>query len=257
MFDKKKHMELVEIPQGKFLMGSTQEEVDHCVTEWANRLVDSKYTQGKFKTWIQKEFPAHTVNLEPYQLGKYPITNAQYAAFLKINGGEKPESMVLAEPLEHPVWGVTHAEAERYCEWLGTVLNARCSLPTEQEWEFAARGHERLEYPYGSEFDSKKANTLESGINRTTPVFQYSEFSSPFGVCDLAGNVEEWVACPYSPYPGGNYIADDLVETLGEGYFVLRGGSFARGGDLSRGARRHGQYPSSEFRYVGFRVVVR
>ena len=80
--------------------------------------------------------------------------------------------------------------------------------------------------------------------------------ASPWGVLDLGGNVEEWTADIYAPYPGGQRIDDDLAQLHGDGYPVLRGGSFALGGDLARTRRRHGPYVGDRFAVTGFRLVV-
>jgi formylglycine-generating enzyme required for sulfatase activity len=129
-------------------------------------------------------------------------------------------------------------------------------LPTEAEWECAARGPSRSEYPFGDEFDPGKCNTIEAAIGGTTPVDRYPDGASAYGVFDLAGNVEEWTSSFNIPYPGGETVDDDLSRHLGPRYRVLRGGSFALGGDLGRCARRHGPHPGSPFRFRGFRVVV-
>ena len=104
-------------------------------------------------------------------------------------------------------------------------------------------------------FDAKRCNTKESGIGHTTPVGAYANGVSELGVFDLSGNVEEWTSTIYAPYPGGEYVIDDIHSSFGGPYPILRGGSFARGGDLARGARRHGPVPGPQFRYTGFRIA--
>jgi formylglycine-generating enzyme required for sulfatase activity len=135
-------------------------------------------------------------------------------------------------------------------------LDEPCRLPTESEWEYAARGVHGPEYPFGDEFDPSRCNTVESGIGHTTPVDRYGNGVSDWGIFDLPGNVEEWTSDLYAPYPGGEFVHDDLSEQTGGTYPVLRGGSFARGGDLARCARRHGPLPAASGRYRGFRVAV-
>lgn len=248
-------IDMAAIPGGEFEMGSTGAEARRCVAFWSRRLVSPSFTAAAFETWIDKELPSHKVALRPYRIGRYPVTNAQYAAFRSTTGAAAPGSQERGLPADHPVWGVSFADAEAFAVWAGGVSGRRFRLPTEAEWEFAARGFGRADYPYGAEFSAERANTVESGIGTTTPVDRYARWASPFGVCDLAGNVEEWVSGRYAPYPGGRLVEDDLTAALGPGYRILRGGSFARGGDLSRCARRHGPYPAAEYRYTGFRVA--
>jgi len=248
-------MELVDIPGGTVAMGSTLAEIDACERYWSGRLVDPSFA-ASFRRWLLKEHPKTEVPLRGFRISRYPVTNSEYRAFLGATGGVPPESLARREPGDHPVWGVGCADAERFCAWLGTELHQACRLPTEAEWEYAARGPSGREYPFGDEFDPARCNTAESGIGATTPVTRYPDGASQWGVCDLAGNVEEWTADVYAPYPGGRFIDDDVSAATGGSYRVLRGGSFARGGDLARCARRHGPYPAPEYRFRGFRVVV-
>jgi toxoflavin biosynthesis protein ToxD len=239
-----------------FEMGSTSEQVEACVAFWGARLVDPAYDVARFREWILKEYPRHPVQVAPFRIGRYPVTNAEYRRFSDATGHPAPASVSAGEPDDHPVWGVSFEDAEAFAAWLSASLGRRCRLPGEAEWEYAARGPSGREYPFGDVFDPARCNTLESGVGHTTPVDRYPEGASEFGVWDLAGNVEEWTAGCYAPYPGGRFIEDDLSRANPDGYRVLRGGSFARGGDLARCARRHGPFPAPEFRYRGFRIVM-
>ena len=161
----------------------------------------------------------------------------------------------MEEPDDHPVWGVSPRLASLFCAWLSSTGTTRFRLPTEAEWEYAARGPSGLAYPFGNRFDPTRCNTAESGIGRTTPVDRYADRASEWGIVDMAGNVEEWTSDVYRPYPGGTFVPDHLSAANRGPYPVLRGGSFARGGDLARCARRHGPHPGPEYRYRGFRVA--
>jgi formylglycine-generating enzyme required for sulfatase activity len=250
-----KTFDFVSIDSAVFEMGSTMSEVDHCVQQWGSRLIDSSW-QMSFRDWILKEYPAYTVRLAPYLMSRFPVTNAQYAEFLTAASRPAPESFSAEPAPDHPVWGVAFHDAVAFAGWLSERSGSAIRLPSEAEWEYAARGPERVEYPYGNEFDPAKCNTIESGRGATSPVDCYPQGASGHGVFDLAGNVEEWTSDYYKPYPGGAFIRDDLTRSLGSNYRVLRGGSFALGGDLARGARRHGPHPGASFRYRGFRLVM-
>jgi len=250
-------MPMVEIPGGKYFIGSKRSEVEGCIREWSDCLLDSDYTPRKFRSWIEKEYPMHEVELASFLLAKYPVTNFQFRLFLEeMPFVRRPESIQIDAPADHPVWGVTVEEANIFARWWGRKTRKPYRLPKEHEWECAARGSSRRQYPYGDTFCPTKANTFESKNGATTPVTRYDAYPSEFGVCDMAGNVEEWVDDIYRPYPGGRFIQDDLTTELGSSYPILRGGSFARGGDLSRAARRHGPYPGPEFCFVGFRLAL-
>ncbi|MDF5724370.1 MAG: SUMF1/EgtB/PvdO family nonheme iron enzyme [Rhizonema sp. PD37] len=246
---------MVLIPGGTFKMGSTLAEVEKCVTFWSKRLCESSFTEDYFRQWIMKEYPSHTVRVSPFWIGRYPITNRQYLCFTQANKYSLAESLKRNEHAEHPVWGVSLTDVKAFIDWLNNFTEGSYRLPTEAEWEYAARGSSDWEYPFGSHFDTKCCNTLESSIGGTTPVYQYADYASTFGICDLAGNVEEWTADYYTPYLGGKFIIDDLVYYLGSHYPITRGGSFARSGDLARCARRHGPHPGSVYKYMGFRLA--
>ena len=249
-------MDFVSIPAGTAWIGSTGEEVEACVRDWSGRLAEPQFTEELFRTWLLKEFPKHPVRFEAFKLGRFPVTNIQYREFADDTGALLPESIDRGQGQadDCPVWGVSYDDCERFASWLSARLGKRCSLPTEAEWEYAARGPDGWQYPYGNEFDPAKCNTLESGVGSVTSVHAYEAYPSGFGVCDLAGNVEEWTASRYSPYPNGPLIEDELTVQCGANYRVLRGGSFARTGDLTRCARRHGPHPGSVYRYRGFRI---
>ena len=248
-------LEFVSVPSGTYRVGSTEAEIKNCVDEWASRLLSDQYDPNSFEGWIRKEAPVASVGISEFEIGRFPVTNEDFKHYLRNEEDIVPESILCHEPDDHPVWGVTRESAKAFARWLSRVSGDQLRLPSEFEWEISARGIFDYQYPYGNEFDSSKANTFESNIRRTTPVDLYEKFCSSYGVVDMAGNVEEWVSDDYAPYSGGVFVEDDLSRTLGCSYPLLRGGSFARGGDLSRCARRHGPFPSPEFRFTGFRLV--
>lgn len=255
----KTRIEWIRIPAGTARVGSTSDEIQNAHDEWVGKLLEPRYADH-FKDWLMKEYPKHEVKLDSFEITDILVTNGMYREYCTATGAEQPESLwneELGGGDDCPAWGMTFEEAKAYCAWLSSQLGCEVSLPMEAQWEYAARGETDREYPWGDGFDSARCNTFEAGIGKTTPVRQYPEGRSPFGLYDLGGNVEEWVDTIYAAHPGGSFITDDLVEALGEQYPVLKGGSFARGGDLARVARRHGGFPDPVFRYTGFRLVRR
>jgi formylglycine-generating enzyme required for sulfatase activity len=238
------------VPGGEVTIGLDAGAVDDVAARWRHVGVEA--------SWIVKETPEHVVRLARYWIATYPVTNAEYALFLRASGHPgRPRSWYLgAYPWDrgnHPVAGVRAADADAYAAWLSHRSGHPWRLPTEAEWEYAAKGPQGLEFPGGDSFDPAAANTRESGVHTTTPVGAFPAGRSPFGALDMGGNVEEYVADVYAPYPGGSVVHDHLFETVGA-YRVARGGSFARYGDLTRTRRRHGAFPS-ELYPVGFRLA--
>ncbi len=235
-------------------MGSTLEEVGECVRYWSSRLVDPSY-EGPFRAWIMKEVPRHDVAIAELVASEYPVTNAEYRLFTLATGRVLPESLAEGRPDSHPVWGVGLEGAEAYARWRAARDGVPWRLPTEAEWEWMAAGPERRRYPFGNAFDPARCNTVERGIGATNPVDAHPEGASWCGARELAGNVEEWTSSRYAPYPGGEFVEDELTRLAGADYPIVRGGCFALGGDLARSSRRHGPHPGARFRYIGFRLV--
>lgn len=243
---------MISIPSGVLKMGTNESEAEKVAIAFGDR--------GVKKEWILKECPSHDVQVATFKIAKYPVTNIEYREYLLDSGASDfPTSWnfgVYPQTLSnHPVYTVTVDAAKNYCEWLSKKTNRRFRLPTEAEWEFAARGETLNEYPWGNDLEASeiKANTLEAGVFQTTAVGSFPRGNSVFAVSDMAGNVEEYTMSLCLPYPNGKAIQDDLVETIGL-HHVARGGSFARFMDLARCARRHGAYPSPLYA-IGFRLV--
>ncbi len=228
-------LEFVRIPAGKFLMGSRDD----------NLLA------------YDDEKPQHTLDLPEFWMGRFPVTNALYAAFL---GARKHPVKGWAQKKDHPVVNVSWEDARSYCKWFNTTYASELKkrglivrLPTEAEWEKAARGEYGNEWPWGNEFDAKKCNTNESGIGDTTPVGAYPQGASPFGVEDMAGNVWEWTHTLAKAYP---YQADDGREDKkSDENRILRGGSWYGDRKSARCACRHQNPPNQRLFNLGFRVV--
>ena len=215
---------------------------------------------GLDASWIAKECPRHAVPLAHYRIGRYPVTNHEYRDFLlATHYPELPSSWSFRRyPLEranHPVYSLSAQACDAYAQWLSRQTGRVFRLPSEAEWEYAAAGPQGREFPWGEQFDMALANTCESGLFDTSPVGAFAGGASVFGVHDLAGNVEEYVADAYRPYPGGTSIDDHLRQIQGNDYRIARGGSFARYRDLARTRRRHGHNPRSATYAMGFRLA--
>jgi formylglycine-generating enzyme required for sulfatase activity len=190
---------MLEIPGGPFTMGSDKGDPE--------------------------DAPARQVDLPVFEMDKFEVTNADFATFVEETG-----YVTFAEqkgfrswrdewgPGEdnHPVVMVAWDDATAYCQWLGK------RLPTEAEWEKAARGEDGRTFPWGEVWDPAKANVKEAGLRGTTAVGSFGAGASPYGVEDIIGNVWEWTADWYQPYPG-NATPDD---SYGERYRVTRGGGW-------------------------------
>jgi len=240
---------MVEVPASKAPIGSTMAEIDLAFEDY-ERL-------GVERNWLLKEYPLQTVEIASFSIMKYLITNYDYLVFLK---DTRWEDIPLAWKFgiydmtksNHPVYGISPESADYYAIWLSKKIQRNFRLPTEHEWEYAAAGVTRNEYPWGNYFASAKANTLEGKVFSTTPVGIYPDGATTLGGLDMAGNVEEYVSNNYFPYPNGEDIKDHL-GSINE-YRIARGGSFTRHADLARCRRRHGSTKNQLFT-IGFRLV--
>lgn len=241
--------EMVALPGGEFTMGTEPAALPDLAARYREI--------GVLSQWLEKETPSHTVKLPAFRIAKYPVTNAEYRAFLEDTRlpflptswrfGRFPEYRA-----NHPVYSVSPAGADAYAAWLAGRTGRAFRLPSEAEWEYAAGGVDDFEFPWGDSFDSRACNTLELGVLATTPVGMLPQGNTRAGVADLAGNVEELVQDTYRPYPGGRVVEDDIWRR-DPGYRMTRGGGFTRFGDLARRRRRHG-YIASELYAIGFRL---
>ncbi len=226
--------EWLEIPAGEFWIGG-----------------EGKY-DGK---------PMHQVDLPTFYIARMPITNAQYRFFVEATDYEAPahwEDKRVPKGLEsHPVVEVSWHDARAYCQWLSKVSGQNVSLPSEAEWEKAARGDkDKRVYPWGDNFEAARCNTSELGLHQTSPVGIFPNGASPYGCLDMSGNVWEWTRSIYQDYPYNPADGrEDLTRTNVR--VVLRGGAFRVDGDYARCAVRYYDF-NPHFRYdgVGFRCVL-
>jgi toxoflavin biosynthesis protein ToxD len=225
---------VVAVPAGSFLMGSDQ---------------------GYDNQADRDELPQHTVMLEAYHISIYPLIVAEYACFLHATQRPAPRAWLtqVTERIDCPVVGVSWHDAVAYAHWLTQATDDDWRLPSEAEWEKAARGTDGRIYPWGNQWDKTKANAWDGrgSPNETTPVGAYPQGTSPYGVQDMSGNVWEWTSTDYQPYP---YQANDGREDLSRtARRVLRGGSCRNYHQYARAACRY--LPSGDTSFVGGRLM--
>ncbi len=294
-------MEWCEVPEGEFLMGCTEEEVELIIEErkaffQANAL---NYLPEESRKWIRQFLPRHSVFLPKFHIRKVPITNQEFRVFWHSGGyeekrwwsiagiawlnrnSEDEEKMNLdewrrrngrTEPAfgldsklgipNRPVVGITWFEAMAYCAWLTEQLKLSrelpegyvARLPSEAEWEKAARGTDGRNWPWGYEWEDNYANTHKTSLLTTSSVGIFCTDKSPYGVLDMAGNTTEWchsllAKYPYNPKDGRESIDTDEVR-------VLRGSACNLGEHSSWCAYRRSLSPDFHHFGLGFRVVI-
>jgi formylglycine-generating enzyme required for sulfatase activity len=204
-----------------------------------------------------------TLTLERFYIARYPVTNYQYQCFID-DGGYQDErwwlDLVKPEPAE-PHWKQSNRprekvdwyEAMAFCRWLSYRLGFTISLPTEQQWEKAARGTDGRDYPWGNEIKTGDANVFdesagEDNLKTTCAVGLYPHRQSAFGIADMAGNVWEWCLTK-------NSSPDQIKPDTSGDNRGLRGGAWNFGPHDARSADRLGLFNVNRKGYVGFRVV--
>ena len=252
-------IEWVSIPEGTFLMGSTPEEAKAAYED--AKLRSSMLEQHTFDA----ELPQHQVYLSTYQISRYEITNAQYRAFIEATDrpmprGHNGEETWADETLNgdtQPVVGVTWFDAQAFAEWVGG------SLPTEAQWERAARGTETRTYPWGDTPPRARQHAnFARRYNRPMSVGQFPKGASPDGIADLAGNVWEWCLDEYSPTAYQRNSGDVSRNPINLRFRdvlharVIRGGAWDVGRAFLRSSLRFKFYPLDSTHTIGFRVVL-
>ena len=242
----------VEIPAGPFLMGS-----DAASDPLAFDMIER---------WSATEAQG-TVDLPAFFIGRYEVTVAQYAAFVSATGHRVADQNALEGGPPYPVVSVSWTDALAYARWLHESLVSwsgtpeplarrlhegwTVTLPTEAQWEKAARGADGRIFPWGSEPKAERANYQGPGPTR---VGAFACPECPFGLADMSGNVWEWTRSPYQPYP---YDETDDAEGLDvEALWVMRGGSYNDAPQNVRAAVRGGADPGARRPFIGFRVVI-
>ena len=199
---------MVAVPAGEFTRGTDEVDEERFAEE-----------QGIAKPWFVDEGPAQKIYLPLFYIDRTEVTNARYAEFVRTGHPPPPyweNGMYKSKADSFPVVMVRWQEAQDYCRWRGG------RLPTEAEWEKAARGTDGRHYPWGNDFDPRKAN-VGGASQDLAPAGAYPSGKSPYGALDMIGNVWEWTADWYQPYPGAKYQSKDYGKQLK----VIRGNSWS------------------------------
>ncbi|MEV4438073.1 formylglycine-generating enzyme family protein [Streptomyces sp. NPDC049577] len=283
--------DMIPVPGGTLRAGTTEADLDAIAG-----------AQHLPRSWFEDESPVHRVDVAPFAIDRHPVTNRQFAAFTRATGyrtvaelrgtglvygagfwEDKPGACwrhpmgfdglcAVRDRPDHPAVHIAWPDADAYARWAGL------RLPTEAEWEYAARGPEGLTWPWGNIFKPDAANTAERtsthpitcmdqwkdwwaafreshDLPGTTPVGTFPVGASPFGVTDMAGNVMEWTADLYRPYdPRRNY--GDIYSFVSGRYRVLRGGGWTNYRFQVRGAERMCADPEDHSTFcIGFRCA--
>ena len=195
--------------------------------------------------------PQQTLDLPSFAIARTPVTNLQYLAFIEATGYAPPshwmEGRIPSGKDNHPVVEVTWYDGLNFCSW------AMVRLPTEAEWEKAARGTDGRIYPWGNQKPNRLLGNFSFSVGDTTPVGLYPAGASPSGLLDMAGNVWEWTTSKEWPYP---YDAKDGREDLGgDDLRILRGAAFRTVNPPRCAFRGSGTPPHYRSNYDGFRVA--
>lgn len=200
--------ELVLIPAGTFYMGSSEENIETIVQHNPN--LDT--------TWFAQEKAQHIVNLPGFRMYRYPVTVKQYRTYSAATGMRMPAEPEWGWHDDHPIVNVSWDDANRYAAWAGVML------PTEAQWEKAARGDDSRWWPWGNERDMERCANA-SNASSTCPVTQHPNGASPYGIMEMAGNVWEWCMATPEQYA---YVPPRVPQRrqVSPSGRVLRGGSW-------------------------------
>jgi formylglycine-generating enzyme required for sulfatase activity len=254
---------MVLIPAGKFTMGSAQQQIYPLLKNFDGVPLEA----------FQAEIPELQVSLDEYYIDQYEVSYRLYRRFIEATGRIRPkfwDDERFHQP-DHPVIGVTWYDADAYCRWAGK------RLPTEAEWEKAARGAEAYIYPWGDGWDSTRTNTasywagksfssiakwaewmqtaMERGEAGPVEIGKFPNGISPYGVHDMAGNISEWVYDWYIPYEKQPTFIHNPKGADSGTMKVHRGGSWSVSAIFARSAYRARENPEKGSPYIGMRCA--
>jgi formylglycine-generating enzyme required for sulfatase activity len=250
------------VPGVPFLMGTPEADLSGLAQRY-----------GGTRESYREESPQHSVTLPAFALARVPVTNALYARYVAETGAAAPLDWRGEQPdpasADYPVVDVSWQEAQQFCEWLTSaaseplplagdlprrVERPQFRLPSEAEWEHAARGTDGRSFPWGNEFDTACANTREAAQAGTTPVGRFPQGASAYGALDMAGNIWELTSSLDILYP---YTADGARERHDDdGRRIARGGCYANPQGFARCACRFRFGPTVRTPFLGFRLAL-
>ena len=232
------------VPAGEFIMGTNRTDPEN-----------THLKIGTVKPLYKDQHPEHKVHLDAFYIDQYEVTNREYKRFIDTTQfpdlpGHWEEGTFPEGKGGLPVTNITWREAFTYALWAGK------RLPTEAQWEKAARGTDGRLFPWGDEYNKGWTNVGIDGAKALAAGGSYPKDVSPFIIYDMAGNVMEWTSSWYQPYPGNAY----QFKKFGKEFKVLRGNGFQKGGHYFLEAYRYAFYrteakPDEYFENVGFRCV--
>lgn len=253
--------QMLVVPAGQYIAGSTIEERQQAYDDFQTTAGNDTAREHH---WFDGEQDRHVAASTGFRIDLMPVTQAQYAELVTAGGARPPaideagwKRQGLAQDfatqvarfswkdgapppgrLDHPVVLVTWAEAAHYCAWRGQLVGHARRLPTEGEYEKAARGDGGLAYPWGNTFEADKLDSGVKGPGDTMPVGTFVKGASPYGMLDAAGDVFEWTSTPFK-----------------KGQLTVKGSSWEDFAGLGRAASRHGRPPGIRHTIIGFRCA--
>jgi formylglycine-generating enzyme required for sulfatase activity/tRNA A-37 threonylcarbamoyl transferase component Bud32 len=247
-------LDMVSIPAGSFMMGQTESE---------RRRLIKKRGEAEYQEWFARELPQHQVNIPPFYMARYPITQAQYLAVM----GENPSKF---KGDRRPVENVSWDDAMEFCRKLSEITGRECILPSESQWEYACRANVKKPFSFGEIITSDVVNyngnytygSIPKGVYReqTTDVGTFP--ANDFGLHDMHGEVWEWCLDDWhdsykgAPNDGSPWLEKNSRTGTSVLFKILRGGAWYYNPNLCRSASRNFNSQGDRYTDIGFRVVV-
>jgi serine/threonine-protein kinase len=241
--------DMIRIAGGKFRMGLADEPSDPNP--------EREELREKYLVWMYRQWPAHEIEIGPFAVDRTEVTNAEYGQFIRETAHQPPADWAGKNPPagqeQWPVRNVSFNDAQAFAQWRSRRDGASYRLPTEEEWEYAAKGATNYRYPWGDQWLGGRANV---NAQAPRPVGSYPEGASGFGALDMLGNVAEWTSSRAKLYP--NNTALEALDAEQRAMIVVRGGSYESSPEMPQpvSLTQRGWYPAShKSPTIGFRLI--